>query len=45
MAIDLLASGTIKTEQLATHVFPLDRVVEALETMQQGIGLKILVAS
>jgi L-iditol 2-dehydrogenase len=45
MALDLLASGVVKTEQLSTHVFPLDRVVEALETMKQGIGLKIIVAS
>ncbi|MGD1973554.1 MAG: zinc-binding dehydrogenase [Desulfobacterales bacterium] len=45
MALDLLARGIVKTEQLNTHVFPLDRVVEALETMKQGIGLKILVTS
>ena len=31
--------------KLNTHVFPLDRVVEALETMKQGDGLKILVVS
>jgi len=45
LALDLLARGVVKTEQLSTHVFPLDRVVEALDTMKQGVGLKVLVAS
>jgi L-iditol 2-dehydrogenase len=45
MAVDLLARGVVKTEPLNTHVFELDRVVEALETMKQGIGLKVLVTN
>jgi L-iditol 2-dehydrogenase len=45
MALDLLARGVVQTEQLNTHVLPLDRVAEALETMKQGNGLKVLVAS
>jgi hypothetical protein len=45
MALDLLARGIVKTGQLNTHVFALDQVVEALETMKQGIGLKILVTN
>jgi len=43
MALDLFARGVVKTEQLNTHVFELDQVVEALETMKQGRGLKVLV--
>jgi L-iditol 2-dehydrogenase len=43
LALDLLARGVTKTEQLNTHMFPLDRAVEALETMKQGAGLKVLV--
>ena len=45
MSLDLLARGVVKTEQLNTHVLPLDRVVEALETMKQGTGLKVLVVN
>ena len=43
LALDLIARGVIKTEELNTHLFPLERVVEALETMKKGDGLKILV--
>jgi L-iditol 2-dehydrogenase len=43
LALDLLARGVVKTEELNTHMFPLDRAVEALETMKQGAGLKVLV--
>ena len=43
LALDLIARGVIKTEELNTHVFPLDRVAEALETMRRGDGLKVLV--
>jgi threonine dehydrogenase-like Zn-dependent dehydrogenase len=45
MALDLLARGVVKTEELNTHVFTLDQVVEALETMKQGTGLKVLVVN
>ncbi len=43
LALGLLGSEVIKTEQLNTDVFSLDRTVEALETMKQGSGLKVLV--
>jgi L-iditol 2-dehydrogenase len=45
MALDLLARGVVKTEELNTHVFTLDQMVEALETMKQGAGLKVLVVN
>ena len=43
LALDLLGRGVIETEALNTDVFPLDRAVEALKTMKQGAGLKVLV--
>jgi len=44
-ALDLLARAVVKTEQLNTHVFELDQVIKALETMKQGTGLKVLVVN
>lgn len=43
MALDLIAQRVIKTEKLITHVFPLEEVTEGMETMKQGIGLKVVV--
>lgn len=45
LALDLLANGSVKGDGLITHVLPLEKVVEAMDTMKQGIGLKILVGS
>jgi len=43
LALDLLASGAIQTDKLNTHLLPLESSVEALEAMNKGEGLKILV--
>ena len=43
LALDLLANGSVKGDGLITHVLPLEKVVEAMDTMKQGVGLKILV--
>jgi L-iditol 2-dehydrogenase len=43
LALDLLAKGVVNAEQLITHVFPLERLMEAMEIMKQGAGLKVLV--
>jgi L-iditol 2-dehydrogenase len=43
LALDLLASGAIQTDKLNTHLLPLESSVEALEAMNKGEGLKVLV--
>jgi L-iditol 2-dehydrogenase len=43
MALDLYRQGTIPIERLITHRFGLDRVAEAFETANSGVGLKVLV--
>jgi L-iditol 2-dehydrogenase len=43
LALDLLASGAIQTDKLNTHLLPLENSVEALEAMNRGEGLKVLV--
>jgi L-iditol 2-dehydrogenase len=45
LALDLLGKGIINTEKMNTHVFPLDRVVDAMDAMKEGTGLKVLVTS
>ena len=42
-AIELLRSGTIQTEPLLTHTFPLEEFEAALEAMRAGEGLKVQV--
>ncbi len=42
-AIELLRGGTIQTEPLLTHTFPLDEFEDALSTMRAGEGLKVQV--
>jgi 2-desacetyl-2-hydroxyethyl bacteriochlorophyllide A dehydrogenase len=42
-AIELLRSGTIQTEPLLTHAFPLDGFEDALATMRSGQGIKVQV--
>ncbi len=42
-AIELLRSGTIQTEPLLTHTFPLDEFEDALAAMRAGEGLKVQV--
>ncbi|KAK0213203.1 GroES-like protein [Desarmillaria ectypa] len=41
-AIDLLASGKIDLKSMITAVFPLSNVVEALEYVMKGEGLKVI---
>lgn len=43
LALDLIARGVVKADHLITHVFPLEKLVQAMEIMKQGAGLKILV--
>ena len=42
-AIELVRSGTVQTEPLLTHTFPLDGFEDALATMRAGEGLKVQV--
>jgi L-iditol 2-dehydrogenase len=43
LALDLLTRGIVKGHPLITHVLPLEKVMEAMDTMKQRIGLKILI--
>jgi L-iditol 2-dehydrogenase len=41
-AVDLLASGAVRTDGLVTHRLPLDRFVEGIELQRSGGALKVL---
>jgi L-iditol 2-dehydrogenase len=43
LALDLVTRGTVKAEGLVTHVYPLDQLARGMETMRQGLGLKIVI--
>jgi|SRR5690554_976684 len=43
LAIDLIASGKFDVKKLITHTFPLEKTVEAIETVRRGEGLKVIV--
>ena len=43
MALDLLASGAITVEAMNTHIMPIEQVVEAMDNMKAGQGMKTLV--
>lgn len=42
-AIELLRGGSVQTEPLLTHTFPLDEFEDALAAMQAGEGIKVQV--
>ena len=42
-ALELISSGKVKAMGLITHRFPLDRIVEAIQTAKSGIGLKVVI--
>ena len=44
-ALELIASGTVKVDDLVTHRFPLDRIREAFELFEnpRGTSLKIVI--
>lgn len=42
-ALDLLARGTVKTDRLITHRFPLDQIQEAFDRKLSGEGLKMVI--
>lgn len=42
-ALDLIARGVVRREQVVTHEFPLDRVVEAYRTAAMTTALKTIV--
>jgi NADPH2:quinone reductase len=42
-AVELLRSGTIESEPLLTHTFPLDESETALDAMRGGDGVKVQV--
>jgi L-iditol 2-dehydrogenase len=42
-AIDLLASGRVPAEKLATHLLPLDEIHKAFELMKSGEALRVVV--
>ncbi len=43
LAIDLVANGKIDVKKMITHTFPLDNILEAIETVQKGEGMKVIV--
>ena len=42
-ALELISSGKVEAKDIITHRFPLDRIVEAIETAKSGIGLKVVI--
>ncbi|OGF45437.1 MAG: alcohol dehydrogenase [Candidatus Firestonebacteria bacterium RIFOXYC2_FULL_39_67] len=42
-AMNLLASGKIDAEKFITHTFPLEKIVEGIETAKKGEGLKVVI--
>lgn len=44
-ALDMLASGNVRTDQLITHRFPLDQIQEAFDRKLSGEGLKMVIES
>ncbi len=41
-AVDLLSSGRVPADRLATHSLPLDRIHEAFELMESGEALRVV---
>lgn len=41
-AVEMLASGVIDAERIASHVLPLDGIFEAFELMQSGEALRVV---
>ncbi len=41
-AVELLSSGSIPAEKLATHLLPLDEILKAFELMQSGEALRVV---
>lgn len=42
-AIDLISRGRVKTRELITHVFPLERIEEGFRVVEERQGLKVLI--
>jgi threonine dehydrogenase-like Zn-dependent dehydrogenase len=40
-AIDLLASGAVRTKPLLTHAFPVEQMAAALDAARHGAGMKV----
>ena len=43
LAVELLESGMVRTEEIITHRFPLDDVCEAFDTVESRKGMKVIV--
>jgi len=43
LAVKLLEQGLVRTEPIITHHFPLDKINEAFDTMENKRGMKIIV--
>ncbi len=43
LAIDLVASGKFDVKALITHTFPLEGILEAIDMVRRGEGLKIII--
>ncbi len=41
-AVELIADGCLPTDQLATHILPLDKILEAYQLMQSGEALRVV---
>jgi L-iditol 2-dehydrogenase len=42
-ALKLLSTGKVDAKQVIRHTYPLEKIVEALETAKSGVGLKVVV--
>jgi len=42
-ALELLSTGKIDAKKFITHTFPLEKIVEAIETAKKGEGLKVVI--
>ncbi|MFA5859428.1 MAG: zinc-dependent dehydrogenase [Elusimicrobiota bacterium] len=42
-ALDLIAKGKINAKNFVTHRFPLEKIVDAMETTRSGAGLKSII--
>ena len=43
LALELLASGRIAADRYVTHVFPLERIMEGMNVIKEGKGLKVII--
>ena len=42
-ALDIISAGKIESSKIITHVFPLEKIVEAIELVKSGKTLKVVI--